>query len=235
MSKMRTMWLLIPFALLSVAAGPSPDAGALGRLPLATVVEKMQRNYDQAKDFRARFSQRYTNVGFSRTQVSTGEVLFKKPGRMRWNYDKPVPKMFLSTGQLLWLYEPEDAQAFKQDLKSSQLPAALAFLMGKGKLTDEFDIVPAGGDIKYGSSNDHRLLLKPKQPQSSYKAIYFIVDAKSLLVIESVLIDPQGNVNDITFTDLKVNTKLPESAFVWSPPKGTRIIDAGGSSKETTN
>ena len=60
----------------------------------------------------------------------------KKPGRMRWNYQKPDPKMYLADGDTLWLYEPEDKQAFKQDLKASQLPAALAFLTGKGKLTD---------------------------------------------------------------------------------------------------
>jgi hypothetical protein len=40
--------------------------------------------------------------------------------------------MFLYNEQVLWLYEPSEKQAFKQDRKTSQLPAALAFLMGKG-------------------------------------------------------------------------------------------------------
>jgi outer membrane lipoprotein carrier protein len=194
------------------------------RLPLTTVVEKMQKNYDQAKDYRARFSQKYTNIAFNRTKVSTGEVSFKKPGKMRWDYDQPEKKMFLSTGKVLWLYEPEDKQAFRQDLKQSQLPAALSFLLGKGKLSDEFEISLAG-DIPYGRPTDYRLSLKPKQPQATYKSIYFLVDGASFLVNESVLINAAGDVNDITFSDVKVNSKLSDADFTWTKPADVKVID----------
>jgi outer membrane lipoprotein carrier protein len=220
----------LPFLLsLALAAAqpvaPAP-AAAPGRLPLPAVIEKMQKNYDQAKDFRAHFSQKYTNVAFNRTKVSSGEVAFKKGGRMRWDYDKPDPQMFVSDGRVLWLHEPADKQAFKQDLKQSQLPGALSFLLGKGKLTDEFDISLAG-EIAYGNKSDYRLSLKPKRPQATYKSIYFIVDAKTFYVTESVLVNAQGDINDITFSDLKVNTKIPDSLFVWKPPADVRVIDTG--------
>jgi outer membrane lipoprotein carrier protein len=219
--------------LLSVLApaGQVPSmldtrAAAPGRLPVPTVVERMQRNYDLARDFRARFSQKSTNVAFGRTKVATGQLTFKKPGRMRWDYDQPEKTMFLSTGQVLWMYDPEDKQAVKQDLKQSQLPAALSFLLGKGKLTDEFEISPAG-DVPYGSASDYRLSLKPKQPQATYKSITFVVDAKSFYVTESVLVNAQGDVNDISFSELKVNSRIADAVFKWSPPAGTRVIDAG--------
>jgi outer membrane lipoprotein carrier protein len=215
--------------LLLLAAAPAAPATA-PKMPLGAVVERMQKNYDQAKDFQARFSQKYTNVAFGRTKVSTGEVSFKKPGRMRWDYDKPEAKMFLSTGRLLWLYEPEDKQAFKQDLKQSQLPGALAFLLGKGKLSDEFEL-GAAGDIPYGSVADYRLSLKPKQPQATYKSIFFVVDPRSFLVTESVLVNAQGDINDITFSDFKVNTRIPDTLFKWTPPAGTRVIDTAKLSK----
>jgi len=210
---------------LAPAAPPAP-AAAPGRLPLPAVIEKMQKNYDLAKDFRAHFSQKYTNVAFNRTKVSSGEVAFKKGGRMRWDYDKPDPQMFVSDGRVLWLYEPADKQAFRQDLKQSQLPGALAFLLGKGKLTDEFEIALAG-EITYGNKVDYRLSLKPKQPQATYKSIYFIVDAKSFYVTESVLVNAQGDINDITFSDVKVNTKVPDTHFQFKVPAGVRTVDTG--------
>jgi outer membrane lipoprotein carrier protein len=228
---MLTLALLL--ALAPAGAGsPTLDTRAAppGRLPISTVVERMQHNYDEAKDFRARFSQKFTNVAFGRTKVSAGQITFKKPGRMRWDYDAPEAKMFLSTGQLLWMYDPEDKQAIKQDLKQSQLPAALSFLLGKGRIADEFEIAPAG-EVPYGKPNDYRLALRPKQPQATYKAITFVVDPKSFLVVESVLVNAQGDVNDITFTDLKVNTKVPDSVFKWVPPAGTRVVDAAGLKK----
>jgi outer membrane lipoprotein carrier protein len=221
------MWISMTSAfLLALAAPAAAPAAAPGRLPLPAVIEKMQKNYDQAKDFKAHFSQKYTNVAFNRTKVSSGEVTFKKGGRMRWDYDKPDPQMFVSDGKVLWLYEPADKQAFKQELKQSQLPGALAFLLGKGKLTDEFEISLAG-EIAYGNKVDYRLSLKPKQPQATYKSIYFIVDAKTFYVTESVLVNAQGDINDITFSDVKVNTKVPDSLFKWSPPAGVRPIDTG--------
>ena len=212
---------------LTAALAAKPDAGSPpARLALPAVIERMQKNYDQARDFKAHFSQKYTNVAFNRTKVSSGEVAVKKGGRMRWDYDKPDPQLFVSDGKVLWLYEPADKQAFKQDLKQSQLPGALAFLLGKGKLTDEFEITPAG-EIAYGAKTDYKLSLKPKQPQSTYKSIYFIVDPKTFFVIESVLVNAQGDINDITFSDVKVNTKVDDKLFKFTVPPGVRPIDTG--------
>jgi outer membrane lipoprotein carrier protein len=177
-------------------------------------------------DFRARFNQTLTNTAFKRKAASTGEVLLKKPGRMRWNYQTPDAKMYLADGDLLWLYEPEDKQAFKQDLKSSQLPAALAFLTGKGKLAGEFEIAFAK-DARVGNPADYILSLSPRQPQAQVKTILFVVDPKTFHVRESLITDAQGNTNDLLFSDIKINTRVADTTFRWTPPAGTRVIDAG--------
>ncbi len=221
-----------PPAKPAAASGPAAAAAipAKERLDLHTVLERMQKRYDQAKDFRARFSQNYRRAVVGRSTLSTGTITFKKPGRMRWDYDKPEARMFLSNGQVLWLYEPTEKQAFKQDLKTSQLPAALAFLMGKGQIVDEFDVTFAKDD-HHGRPGDFHLALSPKQPQSAYKSILFIVDPKDFLVRESVLVDSQGNTNHFVFDGLQVNGKVPDSVFRWSPPAGVRVIDTGQMNK----
>jgi outer membrane lipoprotein carrier protein len=217
------------------AAKPTPPAAAAAP-NLRAVLDGMQKRYDQAKDLRAHFTQRYTRAMMGRVTVSTGTLTFKKPGKMRWDYEKPEPQMFLSNGRVLWLYEPEEKQAFKQDLKASQLPAALAFLMGKGKITDEFEVAfaPAVKGAKgepSGRPGDIRLALSPKQPQSTYKSILFVVDPKELLVRESVLVDAQGNTNHFTFDGLEVNSKVADSLFKWSPPAGVRVVDTNQMNK----
>jgi outer membrane lipoprotein carrier protein len=218
--------LAVPVIGLAWAlALPPPAAAADARLPLKTVVERVQKRYDTASDFRAQFSQTLTNVTFKRTSTLSGEVMLKKPGRMRWNYQKPEPKMYLADGDLLWLYEPEDKQAFKQELKSSQLPAALAFLTGKGKLSEEFDITLAASPAPYGKPRDYVLALRPRQAQPQIKELTFVVDPDTFQVKESVLVDGQGNVNDMVFSDIKINTGLPDATFRWSPPAGVRVID----------
>lgn len=213
--------MLAPLVISAlVAAGPP----AAPRLDLNTVVEKVQKRYDSATDFRARFTQTLTSVAMGRKTSSAGSVMFKKPGRMRWDYDKPEKAIYVSDGGVLWLYEPDDQQAFKQELKASQLPAALAFLTGKGKLASEFDITPLAKS-PYGMQGDYLLSLSPKVADSQVKTILFVVDPKTFDVRESVITDGQGNTNDLTFADIKTNTHLPESEFHFIPPAGVRVID----------
>ena len=222
--------LLVAMALAGPSgtsfAGLAVAEPASGRgLELAAVVDRVQKRYDSASDFRARFNQTLSNAAFKRRTSLTGEVLLKKPGRMRWNYQTPDPKMYLADGELLWLYEPDDKQAFKQDLKSSQLPASLAFLTGKGKLAAEFEIAFAK-DPRAGGPRDYVLALSPRQPQAQVKSILFVVDPETFQVRESLITDGQGNTNDILFSDIKTNTHLPDSMFRFTPPAGVRVIDA---------
>jgi outer membrane lipoprotein carrier protein len=213
----------LPGQLASAAPGATA-ATAAARLDLKAVIDRVQKRYDGAADFRAHFSQTLINPTFQRKTSSAGEVLLKKPGRMRWNYQTPEEKMYLADGALLWLYEPEDKQAFKQKLESSQLPAALAFLTGKGKLSEEFEIA-FSSQTGVGKPRDYVLSLHPRQAQPQVKEITFVVDPDTFLVRQSVLVDAQGNVNDMLFSDIKIGSGLPDSTFRWSPPAGTRVID----------
>ena len=209
-----------PALLLALLA--AAPAGA--RLDVTTVVDKVQHRYDTAADFRARFTQTLTSTALGRKTNSAGVVMFKKPGRMRWDYDKPERATYVSDGNTLWLYEPDDAQAFKQSLSASQLPAALAFLTGKGKLAAEFDITLVDKS-PYAAPGEYVLALSPKLAEPQVKSLLFVVDPKTFDVRESVITDGQGNTNDLTFADIKTNTKIPDGEFRWSPPSGTRVID----------
>jgi len=214
----------IALLLSAVLAAEAPGAAPPVRLDVPAVVERVQKKYDGAADFRASFNQTLTNATFKRRSASTGEVLLKKPGRMRWNYKTPETKTYVSDGDVLWLYEPEDKQAFKQELKGSQLPAALAFLTGKGKLSEEFDISLAK-DPPVGTSRDYVLALSPRQPQAQVKSLLFVVDPDTFFVRETYIVDAQGNTNDILFTDVKINVRLPEGTFHFTPPAGVRVVD----------
>jgi outer membrane lipoprotein carrier protein len=207
----------------AVAAPPVP-ASASARLDVKAVTAEVQKRYDGASDFRARFSQTLTSAAMGRKTSSSGEVAFKKPGRMRWDYEKPDKSTYVTDGGVLWLYEPDDRQAFKQELKTSQLPAALAFLTGKGKLATAFEIAFADKP-SVGTAGDYVLSLSPRVAEPQVKTILFVVDPKTFDVRESVITDGQGNVNDIVFADIRVNTKIPESQFKFTPPAGVRVID----------
>ena len=106
--------LVVPAGGQSAAAAPATDALAM--------LGKVQRFYNNAQTFQARFHQRYHYRIYRRVKHSVGRVFFKKPGMMRWDYETPTQRLFISDGDTLWVYEPEDAQAFRRSLRNAQLP-----------------------------------------------------------------------------------------------------------------
>ena len=214
---------------LAAAVGPLAAQAAPDAEPLASrVVAGIQSFYQASADFRAEFVQTYTYKIHRRTQVSTGQVLFKKPGRMRWDYRTPVVKLFLSDGKVLWVYEPEESQAFRRSLGSAQLPVALTFMSGEGKLTEAFDakLLPSAGP-------DELLLeLVPKRDEGEYQSLRLVVDRKTLQVKASTVVDPVGNTNHLEFSKIQTNSGLPDAAFHFVPPEGVRIVDEPKSLRE---
>ncbi len=203
---------LLPLLLFAAPAAAAPD--------VTQVVDGIQKFYADAQDLQANFTQSYTYTVYDRTQVSQGVVYFKKPGMMRWDYQKPQPKVFVADGQTLWVYEPEENQAFKRKLSDAQLPVALPFMSGEGKLTDEFA-------TKLLESKDAKTLLVelvPKRHAGDYKSLQLTVDAATFAVIASTVIDPVGNTNRLVFADMKTNVGLPDAGFKFRPPDGVRII-----------
>lgn len=204
--------LLLTTAPALAQGGPAPA--------LDEVLAGIQKFYAEAQDLKAQFTQHYTFVIHDKTRTSSGIVFFKKPGKMRWDYKQPVPKVFVADGETLWVYEPEDNQVFKRKLADAQLPVALTFMSGEGKLSETFDatLLPAGKDGAIV------VQLIPKKSEGHYRSLRLEVDPATFAVRASTVVDPQGNTNRLVFSDVKTNAGLPDAGFKFTPPAGVRVL-----------
>jgi outer membrane lipoprotein carrier protein len=205
------------------AAAPA-QIQAPARAPIVEVVAKIQKFYEATSSLKARFNQSLS--GPMGQRKASGQVILKKPGKMRWDYEKPEKKLFVADGTTLWMYEPEDEQAFRQPLSSSQLPAQVSFLFGRGKLTDEFEITYFD-EKRLGEPGDLVLKLVPKKPTAQYRHLLFVVNPRTYVVKETMLFDQQGGTNDLQFSAIEQNPKsgVDDSRFSFTPPAGTKIIN----------
>jgi len=192
------------------------------RPPVKEVVAKMQAFYNAARDLKGKFKQVYTDSLYNRKRTSYGYLYVKKPGMMRWNYVKPERKSFIADGKVLWVWEPEDKQAFRNPLSTDTLSSGLTFLLGKGDLSKEFNV--AYSDEQLGGPDDLVLKLTPKKPTAQYEHLIIAVKSDDHSVGESMVVS-RHNTNHFIFTSLQVNTKLSRSRFRFRPPAGTRVID----------
>ena len=205
----------------------SARAAATTTAPTAEAVamlDKIQQFYDSAQTFQARFHQRYHYRIYRRVKHSVGRVFFRKPGMMRWDYETPTQRLFISDGETLWVYEPEDAQAFRRALRDAQLPVSLRFLSGEGRLADDFH--PALGEPIEGHPGLVNLELTPKaETQQDYQRLQLLAEPETGRIRVSILIDGVGNRNEIIFREVVVNQPLPDRGFRFTPPEGVEIIE----------
>lgn len=215
----RTITLSVIALGLTLAGTPEALAA---RPPETEVVAKMQAFYNQAKDLKGKFKQVYTDSLYNRQRTSYGYLYVRKPGMMRWNYVKPERKSFIADGKVLWVWEPEDKQAFRNPLNTDTLSTGLTFLLGKGDLAKEFSI--AYTEEKLGGPGDLVLKLTPKKPTVQYKHLVIAVSQGDYSVGESMVVSKHSR-NHFIFTKLQINTKLSDRRFRFRPPADARVID----------
>ncbi len=111
--------------------------GATGQ----AVLVEVQNRYESTNDLEARFLQEFVGKMMKQAQKGEGKVYFKKKGMMRWDYRVPNQK-FISNGNVVWYYQPDENQVLVYDLSNLiKEKTPLAFLAGEGKLDRDFDLV----------------------------------------------------------------------------------------------
>lgn len=213
------------------AGASAPAAGAVATRTPQSVATAVQSFYDQTRSVEAEFFQTYYNRIYDKYERSQGAVKFQKPGRMRWDYGAPNGKVIVTDGKRLVMYEPgedsEPGQVFERAISDSELPQALAFLTGTGKLSDDFTFRLLDAAAQ-GFPTGYVLELLPKKPSPHYERILFYVDGdakRTGLVHRVLIVDSAGNRNRIDFKAPKFNRNFDAKTFAWQPPKNARKIN----------
>ncbi|MCC7542997.1 MAG: outer membrane lipoprotein carrier protein LolA [Deltaproteobacteria bacterium] len=204
--------------------GAPADAGTgSARLTADQVAAQIQAFYDRTRDVEADFAQTYVNKLYNKTERSRGRVFFRKPGQMRWEYAQPSGNLIVSDGETMWVYEAEARQAYRRRVTDSELPTALSFLTGTGRLATDFTFRLL--DARRQNFPEGIVLeLRPRRANPHYDRLLFYVDPQTFQVRRTLIIDPQGNRNRFDFLRMRYNRGIPATRFRWNPPRGTRII-----------
>jgi outer membrane lipoprotein carrier protein len=200
-------------------------AGVQGAQPTAAdLAQSLQRKYDAVTDFSADFVHTYQGGALRRKLTERGKVLIKKPGRMRWDYEAPERKLFVSDGTKVYFYIPADKQVVVSPVPpDSQASTPALFLAGKGRLTAEF--TPSLIDLPAGlPAGTQALKLVPMTRQSDYDWLVLAVDPATLAIRGLMTGDAQGGTSAFAFSNLKENVGLSDNQFTFRIPRGVDVI-----------
>ncbi|HKQ59870.1 MAG TPA: outer membrane lipoprotein carrier protein LolA [Candidatus Polarisedimenticolaceae bacterium] len=197
--------LLVLMLLAAAATGPSADE----------LLRRVQLWIDGTRELQARFEQSLRSEAFGTQQAESGVLYLSRPGRMRWDYERPERKVALVFERHTELYLPEERQLQRGELEpgADLLPVLLA---GSTPLAQLFDASLAAG----------RLRLTPRAEGQGFQHVTLSVRDPDGAIEGAEVVDAAGNVIEYRFRGLRRNRGLPAALFRFEPPPGTEILGA---------
>jgi outer membrane lipoprotein carrier protein len=193
------------------------------------LIEKVQKQYAGIESMSGGFHQDSFVAALDEGEQSSGEMVFAKPGKMRWSYKQPRPQEVIVREGELWMYQPDKGQVMIDDIGAVLLSALpISFLMGIGNVTRDFDLVSAcrGLDgviiklVPHGKSGAGR------DEREGLEGFDLLVDEGKSLPKGAKITSVGGNVTAIVFENLQLNRSLGGAErFVLEYPKGVDILD----------
>lgn len=228
------MWAyLFPLASLFLTLVGGPDS--------KTPVARLEARYRAAKTLQASFLERYTENG-RLVRTEAGTAYFRRPGKMRWDYQAPEKNVFLVDGKMAWFYVPADHTVTRVPAKeSSDWRTPLALLTGDMKLSRVCAKVLAATDEKpedpkhavlycelrgaAAKSPKESTTAAPSQNPANGEAVFLEVDTGTGDLVRVLIRDPGGVAIEFHFANWQMDPPVADSLFRFETPKGVAIVN----------
>jgi outer membrane lipoprotein-sorting protein len=199
MSRLRTLAFAaaaasLPAAVL-LAEAPSPLAQVQAHLQ---AVDTMTANFAQTD---------------RRGQTLTGTLTLKRPGRIRFEYQKGVPMLIVGDGKAIHMIDYQVKQVQRWPIGNSPL----GVLLNPGQDLSRI--------AKVVRNDDQTLLVSardPKRPEFGTITLGFakVASAPAGLMLQGwVMLDSQNNQTTVKLSNQRFNVPVPDSAFRWTDPR----------------
>ena len=183
----------------------------------AAAVEKLHRFLDTMKTLRADFAQIVVAKNGKKSQQSSGVMMISRPGKFRWQIDKPYSQLLVGDGEKVWIYDQDLRQVTvkKVDAAIGSTPAAL--LVGGKTLEKNFTLREIGA-----RDGLEWLEAIPKTADSGFEKIQIGFSGNDVKAME--LFDNFGQMTSLYFNNIDRNPQLAASLFSFKPPAGVDVL-----------
>lgn len=196
--------------------------------------------YRSATRLEATFLERYMENG-QLTRTEAGKVYFRRPGKMRWDYEAPEKNIFVVDGKNAWFYVPADRTVTRVPTnKSTDWRTPLALLVGEMKLSRICNKIGLAEARAPEYSADVMLYCEPRGASNSREGgdsgrkaaspeardrVYLEVEESSGELVRVLVPDPGGVELEFRFANWRLNPQLDDSLFRFQVPPGVAIVN----------
>ncbi len=196
--------------------------------PQTEILNSFKKWYSNVNMLKADFNQSTFNPVWGEEQKAMGNVYFKKPGYMRWEYTSPHKDIIIVNDEGFFWYTPEDNQVIKKNTEEAfQAISPMSILGENMNIEKDFTILgieEIKGEKEGTALIGYTILLKPKNPQVSIKKIGIQVMAEGFSLAAIEVEEQSGSHNRIEFKNTEINPALKPDLFIFTPLPGIKII-----------
>lgn len=183
----------------------------------ADAIQQLKGYFQSTTSLRAAFSQTVLDRQGRKVQAVSGNLQLQRPGRFRWDYDKPYVQHIVGDGQKVWLYDPELNQVTVRPLDKALGSSPAALLAGGKEIDKTFGLKEVGreGQLDW-------VEVTPKSQESSFEKMLFGFNESGLQEMEWH--DHFGQTTVIVLSGVERNPKLDPKAFKFTPPPDADVV-----------
>jgi len=202
------------------------------------VVQRLESAYRSARTLQATFLERYSEGGQT-TRAESGIAYFRRPGKMRFEYEAPEKNLFLVDGKYAWFYVPLDHTVTRVLAKeSTDWRTPLALLAGEMKISRVCASVEFAENAQPEDSTDvvlHCTLRGARQetaattnqqPRAKTSDTVFFEVSPETGQLRRILLRQAGGIEvEFRFTHWQFDPQIADSEFRFTPPLGVAIVN----------
>jgi outer membrane lipoprotein carrier protein len=195
-------------------------AQSAGKPSLDKTLSGIELRYNRLATLKVDFEHTMRYLG-RQPLVERGTLYLRRPGKMRWEYNKPAGKLLVGDGDLLYYYNPLSNQV--RQLRPSQtgdLRVPLSFLLGRLHFRRQFR------ELRLMEIDGRTALVgEGRTGKEAYTRVEFTYDPADFELTHLKVYGQDESVTTFAFSGETVNPRLEEALFRFRAPAGAEIVD----------
>src|ERR1700704_4788654 len=112
----------------------------------AASIDTLKAFLQQTTSGKARFAQIIVDKNLKQLQQATGTMQFSRPGKFRWEYEKPYEQVIVGDGTRLWIYDKDLNQVTVRKLDRALGASPAALLAGSNEIDKSYTLKSVGAE-----------------------------------------------------------------------------------------
>jgi outer membrane lipoprotein carrier protein len=187
-------------------------------------MESLEAFVKGVKSGRAEFTQTVTSPSKDgappRSKTSTGTFEFQRPGKFRFDYQKPFAQLIVADGKTLWLYDA-DLNQVTQRAQAQALGSTPAAVIASAP---DLQALQADFTLEGAPARDGLEWIKatPKNKDGQLQNVLVGFEGEGLAALE--ILDSFGQRSVLKFSKVELNPALGADTFNFKAPKGADVL-----------